>query len=323
MSDPKQTTSPSAGNGGTPACGTTTPCPVPPCTRASITSPIGSLSSGSNPTASWLTTPCFHFDFQGVVSGAAGPYQLQIAGVVEPAGTYSCQWTLDAAAGTLSGASSASPTHSEPSSAGEGDLALNGQQGGATASCRDSKRLKIYRDHLARDEENFGVGTSCRGPTWTFTRFGATVTMTNRWNCHGGTQHVYNGSGSGSVGPGGVTFLLDPSRLKKTVTVTHTATGGGSHPTLGTLARGDIVAYFTANGSLAHTQTCTGNGDETYGANNIPLTFPGRPDVDEAWQWGYSRAGDWANNAAADLDTRLGAAPGTIIPFTIKVFSKP
>jgi hypothetical protein len=67
---------------------------------------------------------------------------------------------------------------------------------------------------------------------------------------------------------------------------------------------------------LAHTQPCTGNGNETYGANNVPVSFPGRPGVDEAWQWATSPAGDWANNIKKDI------FPGAT-PFTIKVFSKP
>jgi hypothetical protein len=323
MSDDRKPTPPGSGHGSAPCDPTRQTCPIPPCTLAEITVPRGSYTSSSNPVSSWLTSPCFHFDFQGVVSGSPGPYVLTITGRVDPASTYSCQWTLAAAAGTLSGATTTSPTHTAPASAGQGNLTLTGAHGGTAAGCTATKVVKIYRDHLARDEENFGVGTDCRGPTWTFRRFGANVTMQNRWNCHGGTTHVYNGSGSGSAAPSGVAFLLDPSKLKKTVTVTHLAGGGGSHPALGPLSRGDIVAYFTAGGQLAHTQTCTGNGDETYGANNIPLSHPGRPDADEAWKWGYSPAGDWANNAALDLDSRLGAPAGTIIPFTIKVFSKP
>src|SRR5271170_917534 len=49
---------------------------TPPCKTATITKPLGSLDAGSNPVASWLTSPCYHFDFQGVVSGSPGPYVL-------------------------------------------------------------------------------------------------------------------------------------------------------------------------------------------------------------------------------------------------------
>jgi hypothetical protein len=182
--------------------------------------------------------------------------------------------------------------------------------------CKDIRKLKIYHDHLARDEENFGNGTSCQGPVWTFTRFGATITMDRQWNCHGGTLHVYNGGGTGYEDLKGIQFLFDMSRLKNTVKVTHTSKGGGSHPPLGPLERGDVIVYLTGANDLAHTQTCTGNGDETYGANNVPLRFPGRPDEDEAWKWAYSKAGDWANEL--QLDLFKGATP-----FTIMVFRKP
>lgn len=293
----------------------TTGC-VPACKQARIIRPRGSYSSSSNPTASWLTKPCHHFDFQGVVSGSPGAYVLKIQGQVDPSSTYGCKWTLSSAGGTLSSDTSCTPTHSAPSSSGQGTLKLQGTYRKKLVSCSAQKTVKIYRDHLARDYKNFGTGTSCDSPSWSFTRFGATITVTGRWNCHGGTLHCYNGKGNGSAGLSAISFLLDSSRLKKTVTVTHTSSGKGSHPSLGKLQRGDIVAYFTGSGSLAHTQTCTGNGTETYGANNEPVSFPGRPGVDESWKWATSTAGDWANNIKKDV------FPGAT-PFKIKVFSKP
>ncbi len=229
-------------------------CPVPPCNRATILRPIGSLDASTNPTNSWLSSPCFHFDFQGVVSGSAGPYVLDFNGEIDPAAHYSPNWTLDAAAGTLANGTSLQPTHSAPTAAGEGNVTLQGMHGGSAAGCTDRKRIKIYRDHLARDFENFGTGISCGNPlgvsTWTFTRFGATISMPGSWNCHGGTRHLNNGGGNGSTGLSGVSYLFDPSRLKATVTVTHTLTGGGSHPPLGSLSRGDIVVCFTDAGEL-------------------------------------------------------------------------
>jgi hypothetical protein len=286
------------------------------CTASTITQPKGSLDSGSNPPDSWSGASPFHFDFQGVVAGCPGSYALSIAGTVAPSPTFTHGWSLDAAAGTLSSTTAARPTHTPPKGAGEGDLKLVAMNGSTAGNCKDKKRLKIYQDHLARDQENFAVGTSCRGPVWDFSRFGANIKMYGQWNCHGGTLHIYNGSGTGSVGPDGVDFLFDDKRLKKEVQVTHTPNGGGSHPPLGPLERGDIVAYFTGSGDLAHTQTCTGNGDETYGANNVPVAFPGRPNADEAWKWSTSRAGDWANDIKENIFR--GATP-----FTIKVFRKP
>ncbi|MCP5093841.1 MAG: hypothetical protein GY949_23300 [Gammaproteobacteria bacterium] len=45
-------------------------------------------------------------------------------------------------------------------------------------------------------------------------------------------MHHYNGDGSGLASPSAVAFLFRPTKLKKEVQVTHTDTGGGSHPPL-------------------------------------------------------------------------------------------
>ena len=284
--------------------------------KAVINKPLGSLDASTNPQASWKTTPCYHFDFQGVVSGSKGPYVLNFNGQITPSGKFSYKWTLDPAAGTLTNDTSPSPTHTAPASIGEGDIKLEGINDKGKACCNDKKKVKIYKDHLERDYENFGTGTSCKGPTWKFTRFGAEITMMDQWNCHGGTLHVYDGRGNGSAGPSAISSLLAKAKLKKTVTVTHTIDGKGTHPPLGSLDRGDIIAYYIESGALAHTQTCTGNGTDTYGANNIPVKFPGIPFIDEAWKWAISAAGDWANKIKKDL------FPGAT-PFTIKLFQKP
>ena len=294
-----------------------------PCTKAEIEEPKGSLSAAANPPACWKTPAPYHFDFQGVLSGCPGAYSLTLRGKVVPAPSYGYKWTLAAAAGTLANDTTATPTHTPAAAAGQGKLTLVGTASGNPASCIDEKEIKIYEDHLARDRENFGIGTNCKG-NWTFTRFGVTPPMTH-WNCHGGTRHIYNGTGTGSESPARIAFLLQAGRRKRTVTVTHKIAGGGSHPPLGALNRGDIVAYYTAPigipavSQLAHTQTCTGSGTETYGANNKPVNFPGRPNVDEAWEWAASPAGDWANN----IKLGLLVGGGVVTPFTIKVFSKP
>ena len=103
---------------------------------------------------------------------------------------------------------------------------------------------------------------------------------------------------------------------KKIVTVAHQKdTGNGTHPDLGELARGDIVAYYDSSGNIMHTQTCTGNGT----ANNEPLSYPGRPD-NQSWKWATSPAGDWANNLYwPDWNTE-GNDPTPVI---IKVYIKP
>jgi len=297
------------------------PCKRPPCTKAEILKPVGSLDT-KNDKSAWLAAK-WRFDFQGVIQGVPGAYVLDFNGTVTPAPPYTRKWTLAAAAGTLQNDTTASPTHVPPASSGEGALKLVGMAGGKQATCKAQKKVKIYEDHLARDKDNFGTGISC-DMYWSFTKFGATIDSLTMWNCHGSTRHLYDSSGNGSAGPGGITHLVQARNLKKTVTVTHKDAGGGTHPALGTLNRGDVVAYYTATGALAHTQTCTGNGTETYGANNKPLSFPGKPGPartggNEAYEWATSPAGDWANNVKKGL--KLGGA--VITPFTIKVFSKP
>jgi len=129
--------------------------------------------------------------------------------------------------------------------------------------------------------------------------------------CHDSTTHQYKGE------MGIVDFWDGVWTLKKEVIVTHDLNGNGSHPSLGTLNRGDIVAYYDDEGNPMHSQTCTGNGTETFGANNEPLPFNGNPGL-QSWKWATSTAGDWANALW------LTAVPfEDLMPVHIKVYSKP
>ena len=150
-----------------------------------------------------------------------------------------------------------------------------------------------------------------------------------QWNCHGSTNHAYNGTGNGDAGGIVAMNSFSPWTVKTVVVTTHNPSGNGSHPSLGTLERGDIVAYFSPNGrpysppnisdmylwTLQHSQTCTGNGDETYCANNEPLAFPGNPDQ-QTWKWATSPAGDYGIHV-------WRSSQGGFIPFIIVVFDKP
>jgi hypothetical protein len=184
----------------------------------------------------------------------------------------------------------------------------------------EERTVKVYKDHLARDYENFLTGGPCAGPNgWKVTTFNVNPqpTMSN-WNCHGSTQHHYNGSGSGWVGAPDLLSLVSGATVKIEVPVTHYPSGGGSHPPLGALNRGDIVAYLGANGELMHSQTCMGIGTDTYGANNEPLAFPGYPGVSESWKWALSPAGDWTN------DQWLQGTPlAGFEPVIVRVYAKP
>jgi len=286
----------------------------------------GSLDGNPNPIDSWSSNPCYHFDFQGVTSGSPGPYVLDLEGNIDPAPPLLYKWTLDAAAGTLTNETTATPTHVAPSTAGQGTLTLKAMHGTTDTGCKDEKKVKIYEDHLARDYENFGTGISCSG-NWQFTKFNVTITMGNTWNCHGSTSHAYNGTyNSANVGQPWLSWSV-----KKVVVVNHDSNGNGTHDSLGTLERGDVVAYFSPNGRpydppniadlpywvMQHSQTCIGNGTDTYGANNEPKSYPGAPGQGQSWKWAISTAGDWGNHIWQP------ALQGLYVPFIIVVFDKP
>lgn len=78
-------------------------------------------------------------------------------------------------------------------------------------------------------------------------------------------------------------------------------------------ARGNIVVYYTNDGTLAHSQTVW-SGSTTYGANNEPVTAThgGVPGADESYKWAESSAGRWADNCNAAFQ-----------PMTVKVFKRP
>jgi hypothetical protein len=298
MSNRNENTNPSSGpNAGAPCDPTSQSCQPPPCTRAEITMPKGSLSSGANPVASWLTSPCHHFDFQGVVSGSPGPYVLQMTGVVEPS-QYSCQFALEAGAGTLTNPATCSPTHAEPAAAGEGTLTLTGTIGGSPASCTDNKRIKIYQDHLARDNDNFGVGINCTGP-WTFTKYGVTITEPSTWNCFGSVDHHYNGSGSGYTDSVNVPLGWANTVYDAPLTAANwAAINAGLH-------RGDVVSFWSgspAGGfSAEHAHTSKG-GTAMYGANNEPaIRSVGLPLA--TWKWFETTSETYFNNVNASPRT--------------------
>ena len=306
-----------------------------------ITSPKGSMDANPNPQNCWLPSPAARFDFQGVTSGSPGAYNLTISGTATPVPPFGILWTLEPAAGTLANETSATPTHSSPAAAGDGTLTLGATFRGSTSfpwtpsdiRLVDSRKVKIYQDHLERDIANFGTGGYCAPVSpatyWEVTAFNVNppVQLTETWNCHASTRHAYNATYSQS--------FTDQPWLSWTpkivVTVTHSQDGNGTHPSLGNLSRGDVVAYFSPIGrpynppniadrslwTMQHSQTCTGNGTETYGANNVPKTYPGAPGQGQSWTWATSTVGDWANHIWQPT------LQGDYVPFIIVVFEKP
>jgi hypothetical protein len=233
---------------------------------------------------------------------------------------------VDAAAGTLTDDTTATPEHAAPATEGQGMLTLKAMIDTTDTGFKEERKLKIYKDHLARDYANFETGGSCDNG-WKVTTFNVDPQpVMSRWNCHGATRHAYNGTYSGS-------YTSQPWLtwdVKAVVVTEHDSLGNGSHPSLGTLERGDVVAYFSPNGKpydppnisdlsswiMQHSQTCTGSGDETYGANNEPVPYPGNED-DQTWKWATSPAGDWG------IHIWKPSQQGTLVPIIIVVFEKP
>jgi hypothetical protein len=292
--------------------------------KVKITSPKGSAHYKPPIPGSFVdAAPPYRYDWQGIVSGARGSYSLTISGEIGP-NTFGYRWTLDAPCGSLTAADTPTPTHAPPADTGAGSpeyvechLRLEAMQGATPTKARSSRWVRVYKDHLARDMANFlNAGVA---DVRNFKMPGGTQQLS--FDCHVSTKHANRGE-IGCAPPNQPQFW-DIAQPKKVVQVVHTPTGGGTHPALGPLNRGDVIAYYGANGLLMHSQTATGNGTETFGANNIPLTFPGL-DQNQSWKWATSPAGDWANKVMQGL--QIVFADGTVLqiaPVVIAVFDKP
>ncbi len=135
---------------------------------------------------------------------------------------------------------------------------------------------------MARDRDNFGTGGSCRN-TWSFSKYGVTVTMSGTWNCHGSTVHAYNGSGTGNANDTtlhGMVSGWTPQVYNAPITWSTLVSN---------LSRGDIVAFY-ASGSLQHTHTCR-QSSTMYGANNEDVRGP------ETYIWAECTSERWWNLA--------------------------
>ncbi|MDH4240379.1 MAG: hypothetical protein OEW48_12525 [Phycisphaerae bacterium] len=251
--------------------------------KVDIESPKGSLDAVKNPEASWLSSSS-RFDFQGVISMAPRyrPYVLGINGDIKPTPSLSYLWTLDAAAGTLTDDTTATPDHTAPATEGQGMLTLKAMIDTMDTGLKDERKVKIYKDHLERDKTNFETGGSC-DVGWKVTTFNVDPQPTMiKWNCHGSTNHACDGSGNGSSS--GLsseitswdkdTFDVLPINWSNVQAV---------------LDRGDVVAYY-AGSSLQHSATCI-SSTTTWGANNEPVTGT------ETWKWYLATPQDWWNNA--------------------------
>ncbi len=243
-----------------------------------IIRPKGSLSAAKNPSASWLSTPpCYHFDFQGLVSGATETYNLTIQGNVAPIPPYGYKWMLDSSAGTLTNDTSSSPTHAAPASEGQGTLTLKAMIDSEYTGLKDEKNVKIYEDHLGRDYANFETGGSCLSG-WKVTTFNVDPQPSmGPWNCHGSVWHAYNGSGSGNSSS---TVGWSPTPYPYPDATDWTDIESA-------LDRGDVVSFWGGPPGytlLQHSHTCRVSSSQMYGANNEPsVDFDNSPPA--TWKW--------------------------------------
>ena len=246
--------------------------------KVQILQPSGSADSKNNNwTNSWIADnlygPGFYWDFQGVSSASAGAYPLGIIGSITP-DTYSYNWSANSAneIGTVFGLDGY-PLHQPPATAPQdgafGTIKLEVLLSYVPTGISDSKRVIIYKDHLARDMANFKVDQPCVNGNWE-TPFGK-IEIENPygyWNCHGSTLHAYDGSGNGALAH--PDFLNDTNYWQTPINLSYPF-NQDARLQLDHLNRGDVISYHDAGGGPIHTATATGNSAQTWGANNAPL----------------------------------------------------
>ena len=181
------------------------------------------------------------------------------------------QWTLSDA-GTLTSEKTLNPTHNLPDTITgdsiKGTLTLKQLQG-VKDEGQTQKGIRVYRDHLARDMENFGTVQSCSNGRWATPYGDIQMNITERtWNCHGSVQHAIDGTGSGNAGfPFGKVNGW-------TLTNLYYPFNAGASNIINGLQRGNVVLYYGNSSSFnppyIHSATSVG-GSMTWGANNSAL----------------------------------------------------
>ena len=232
-----------------------------------IITPSGTAVSTDNiQRDSWKST--YWWDFQAVVGGV-----IQIQGEMNPP---NFGWKLTPGGMGYLDYPNLTPQsspiyHANPTCIPDlsADVTLTMREG-----LDENRVLRIYKDNLARDMENFGT-ISCKGDKGVFwkTHFG-TVTMDHNWNCFGSVKHALDGQGDGYVPQ----YLSGLNSLPSVVlnnwgsaTFYYSAT---QSPVIPNLQRGAIVAFCVTDCTglptalLQHVATATGSGSDLWGANN-------------------------------------------------------
>lgn len=159
--------------------------------EVSIISPSASCDDNPIPASSWLADPNYRYDFQGIASGATGFYDLYIEGIISLIPPLSYKWTLTNI-GSLNNDTTPTPTISNPTT-GEGTLTLIAMNGETDTGVHDTRKIKIYPDHLARDVDNFKNGNFCSAPG-TFIELPDGSLVPGHLSCASAATHALDGT---------------------------------------------------------------------------------------------------------------------------------
>ena len=185
-------------------------------------------------------------------------------------------------AGTLQNDATATPTHVPPA------LIMLGLSVDGTLSLDDidKKTVRIYKDHLARDMENFDGETERTDDNWHFKKFNVEATET-KLNCHGSVRHAYDGYDGSWPG------FYSLTDMQTWLGQTHVAFKRCDYPfnndsiaAIISMNRGDIVAYYRSSSlqEPQHTAMCV-IGAMIWGANNSPLDMTKSGTDAQTWKF--------------------------------------
>lgn len=276
--------------------------------RVSVVNPVGSADGHPDSRSRFVMDAGapYRYDWQAVSDSLAGNGSLcRPDGVINCPATYDYAWSITPSCGTLELTGSSRPIHFPPPGVSgthqDGDLKLEVALNGQPTGIFDTKKVRVYDDHLRRDMENFTPENLVPFHSVQGTMVGAPRSL--GFICHNSTSHALSGN------------VADASWLMWNCSTSYTFYASGYQtPPFEGLERGDIVAYFKEDYDLFHSQTCTGNGSETWGANNEPLQWDPNTHsfTNRAWFFTTAPAGVHYQNADPNS-----------FPMTIKVYKKP
>lgn len=268
--------------------------------------PMGSADGHPDARGQFVDTETpYRYDWQAVCDNTYGNGALyQIEGLVYMSPPYGYQWTLSPECGQLTRQQASLPLHIPPASipgaTQDGVLKLDVTCNQTNVGISDTRVVRVYDDHLRRDMANFTPDNLVPFTYLDGTMVGGTKKL--RFTSHMSVAHAATGS---HLNP----YVWEGWTVSQSVTFTGP---GYAVPDLGTLNRGDVVAYYVG-GVPRHSQICTGNGAETWGADNNPVFWDGASYSNTAVAFCTSAAGCYYRNGNPNVD----------FPLTIKVHQKP